>query len=52
MEKISGPKLGSKLGFLPFVRVVSIIFLDVGQDCSFGQCLTFSRAETSKKIVT
>ena len=27
----------------------SLVFLDIAQDCSLGQCLTSSRAENSKK---
>ena len=27
-----------------------LVFLDIEQDCSLGQCLTYSRTETSKKI--
>ena len=40
---------GSKLGFSPFSQVCIIVFLDIAQDCSMGQSLTFHRAETSKK---
>ena len=36
-------------GFCHFFKVASSLFLDIAQDCSFGQCLTSSRAETSKK---
>ena len=32
-----GPKLGPKLRFLPFCQGC-IIFLDIAQDCSSGQC--------------
>ena len=47
--KISGgPKLGPKL-FLPFSQVASLYFLDIAQDCSLGQRLASSRAETFKK---
>ena len=36
-------------GFCHFFEVASLIFLDIAQDCSLGQCVTSSRAETSKK---
>ena len=40
-----------KLGqdFRHFLKVSSLVFPDIAQDCSLGQCLTASRAETSKK---
>ena len=44
----SGPKSGPKLVFLSFFKFGLLIFLDIAQDCSWGQCLTSSRA---KKIV-
>ena len=45
-----GGKLGSKLFFLGhFLKVASLVFLDIAQDCSLGQCLTYNRAETSRK---
>ena len=28
----------------------TLVFLDVAQDCSLGQCLTSSRAKTSRKV--
>ena len=34
---------------LPFTQGGIISFLDIAQDCSLGQCLTSSRAETSQK---
>ena len=34
---------------LPFSHCCIISFFDIAQDCSLGQCLTSSRAETSKK---
>ena len=43
--------MGWKLGFLPFSQGCFYTFLDIAQDSSLGQCLTSSRAETSKKIV-
>ena len=41
-----GAKLGPKLGFLHFLKVASLVFLDITQDCYLGQCLTSSRGET------
>ena len=41
VESVELVVLGPKLGFLSF-------FLDIAPDCSFGQCLTSSWAETSK----
>ena len=47
---IWGPKLGLKLGFFcHFLKVASLVFLNIVHSCSFEQCLTSSRAETSKK---
>ena len=37
-------------GFCHFIKVASLYLLDIAQDCSLGQCLTSSRAETSKKM--
>ena len=34
-----------------FLKVPSLVFPDIAQDCSLGQCLTASRDEASKKIV-
>ena len=50
-KKIGGgdAKLGQKFGFLHFLKVASLVFLDIAQDCCLGQCLISSRAETSKK---
>ena len=42
-------KLGPNLGFLSFSQVASLVFLDIAQDCSLGQFLRSSRAETSKR---
>ena len=52
MKKFLGPKLGLKLGFLPISQCPPLVFLDIAQDCSLGQYLTLSRAETfnNKKI--
>ena len=36
-------------GFCCFLKVESLVFLDIAQGCSLQQCLTSSRAETSKK---
>ena len=47
-KKFEGPKLGPKLDFLPFLKVISLVFLDIAQDYSLGQCLTSSRAEAFK----
>ena len=38
-----------KLGFSSFFHDCIISFPDIAQDCSLVQCLTSSRAETSKK---
>ena len=52
MKKISGtPNWVRNCGFCHFLKVASLVFLDIAQDCSLGQCLTSSRAETSKKKV-
>ena len=45
MKKM-GPKLGLKW---EFIKVASLVFLDIAQYCSLGQCLTSDRAEISKK---
>ena len=51
MEKISGdPNWFRNWGFCHFLKVVSY-FPDIAQDCSLGECLTSSRAETLKKNV-
>ena len=44
-----GAKLGLKLGFLAFFKFGSLIFLDIVQYYSLGQCLTSRGAETSKR---
>ena len=49
LEQFWGPQIGSEISFCHFLKVVSLVFLDILQDCSLGQCLTSSRAETSKK---
>ena len=42
--------MGQKLGvFCCFLKVASLFFLDIAQDCSLGQYLTSSKAITSKK---
>ena len=35
--------------FRHFLKLASLVFLDIAQDCSLGQCLTSTRAETSEK---
>ena len=48
MEKVLGPQVGSKIrvfAILP-LKVASLVFLDIAQDCSLGQCLTYGRAGT------
>ena len=48
MKKVLGPQVGSKIRFFCyFLKVVSLVSIDIAQDCSLGQCLTSSRAETS-----
>ena len=32
------------------LKFASLVFLDIGQDCSLGHCLTASRAETQNKF--
>ena len=39
-------ELGPQLGFSPFLKLASLVFLDIAQDCSLGQFLTSIRAET------
>ena len=36
-------------GVCPFLKVAPLVFLDIAQDRSLGQCLTTSRVETLKK---
>ena len=36
-------------GFHHILKFAWLVFLDIAQDCSLWQCLTSSRAETSKK---
>ena len=45
-KRFGGTKLGPKLGSLDFLKVASLVFLDITQDCCLGQCLTSSRGET------
>ena len=35
--------------FCYFLKFQSLVFLDIAQDLSLGQCLTYSRPETSKR---
>ena len=37
------------LGLYRFLKVASLIFFDIAQDCSLEQCLISSRAETFRK---
>ena len=37
--------------FRHFLKFASLVFFDIAQDCRLGQCLTSSRAETSKKPI-
>ena len=60
-KKILGPKYGPKLNpklvqnwawnldFHHFLKFTSLVFVDIAQYCNFGQCLTSSRAEVSRK---
>ena len=41
--------MGEKYGFCHFPKVASLVFLEIAQDCSLGQCLISSKAGTSKK---
>ena len=51
-KKIVAPNWVQNEGFCHFLKVASLIFLDIEQDCSLGQqCLTFSRAGTSKNKI-
>ena len=48
MEKVLGPQAGSEIRvFAIFLKVASLVFLDIAQDCSLTQCLTSGRAESS-----
>ena len=50
MEEILGnPDWVQSYGFCHFLKVTSLYFFDIAQDCSLGQCLTSRGAETSKK---
>ena len=49
-KKNLGTQIGSETRvFCHFLKVASLVFLDIVQDCNLGQCLTYSRGETSKK---
>ena len=48
-KKFGDPNWIRNQGSCHFRKVASY-FLDIAQDCSFGQCQTSSGAETSKKI--
>ena len=49
-KNLAGSKLGPKLVFCRFLKVASLLFLDIAQEFSLGQCLTSSRGETSKVV--
>ena len=46
---LRAPNWVPNYGFCNFLKVALLVFIDIAQDCSLGQCLTSSRAETSKK---
>ena len=47
-----GPQIGFEIRFFcHFLKVASLVFLNIAHSCSFEQCLTSSRAETSKKKI-
>ena len=47
IKKVSGaPNWVRNDGFCHFLKVASLFFLDIAQDCSLGPCATSSRAET------
>ena len=46
-KSFGAPRWVRNLGFCHFLKVASLVFLDIAKDCSLGQCLTSSRAETS-----
>ena len=48
-KNFGGLKFGPKFGFWNFLKVALLVFLDIAQDCSLGQCLKSSGAGTSKK---
>ena len=48
-KSFGAPSQVQNQGFCYFLKVASLVFLDVAQDCSLEQCLTSSRAETSQK---
>ena len=50
MKKISeATNCVQNYDFCHFLKVASLDFLDIAQDCSLGLCLTTARAGTSKK---
>ena len=52
MKKFLGPQIAFEIrGYCYFFKVASLVFLDIAQDCSLGQCLTSIRYETYKKNV-
>ena len=47
MKKVFGvPNWVRNYGFCHFLKVASLVFFDIAQDCSLVQCLPSSRAET------
>ena len=51
-KKFRGPQIGFEIrvfAIFSFLKVASLVFLDIAQDFSLGQCLISNRAETSKK---
>ena len=47
-KKIQGQQSGSEIKVCHFLKIASLVFIDIAQACNLGQCLTSSRAETSK----
>ena len=46
-KNLEAPNWVQDEGFWHFLKVASLVFLDIAQDCSLGQCLTSRGAETS-----
>ena len=50
MKKLSGFQNWIRnQGFCHFLKVTLLVFLDIAQDCSLGQCVTSIRAKPLKK---
>ena len=50
MKKLSGSQNWIRnQGFCHFLKVTLLVFLDIAQDCSLGQCVTSIRAKPLKK---